>query len=38
MTGLLMEVDELLLVMDRVLALGATASIPSVTIMPRHQT
>ncbi|MGH9273304.1 MAG: SDR family oxidoreductase [Acidimicrobiales bacterium] len=38
MTGLLMEVDELLLVVDRVLALGATASIPSVTIMPRHQT
>jgi NAD(P)-dependent dehydrogenase (short-subunit alcohol dehydrogenase family) len=38
MTGLLMEVDELLRVMDNVLALGATASIPSVTIMPRHQT
>lgn len=37
MTGLLMEVDELLRVMDNVLALGATASIPSVTIMPRHQ-
>ena len=38
MTGLLMEVDELLRVMDNVLTLGATASIPSVTIMPRHQT
>lgn len=38
MTGLLMEVDELLRVMDKVLSLGATASIPSVTIMPRHQT
>jgi NAD(P)-dependent dehydrogenase (short-subunit alcohol dehydrogenase family) len=38
MSGLLMEVDELLRVMDNVLALGATASIPSVTIMPRHQT
>jgi NAD(P)-dependent dehydrogenase (short-subunit alcohol dehydrogenase family) len=37
MTGLLMEVDELLLTIDRVLALGATASIPSVTVMPRHQ-
>ena len=38
MSGLLMEVGELLRVMDNVLSLGATASIPSVTIMPRHQT
>jgi NAD(P)-dependent dehydrogenase (short-subunit alcohol dehydrogenase family) len=37
MTGLLMEVDELLRVTDTVLRLGATASIPSVTVMPRHQ-
>lgn len=37
MTGLLMEVDELLRVVDGVLAIGATASIPSVTVMPRHQ-
>jgi NAD(P)-dependent dehydrogenase (short-subunit alcohol dehydrogenase family) len=38
MSGLLMEVDELLAVMRTVLALGATASIPSVTVMPRHPT
>ncbi|HET6950854.1 MAG TPA: SDR family oxidoreductase [Acidimicrobiales bacterium] len=38
MSGLLMEVDELLRVMDNVLALTATGSIPSVTVMPRHPT
>jgi NAD(P)-dependent dehydrogenase (short-subunit alcohol dehydrogenase family) len=38
MSGLLMDVQELLRVMDAVLRLGATASIPSVTVMPRHQT
>ena len=37
MTGLLVEVDEILRTVDGVLALGATASIPSVTVMPRHQ-
>jgi NAD(P)-dependent dehydrogenase (short-subunit alcohol dehydrogenase family) len=37
MTGLLIDVDEVLRVMDGVLQLGATASIPSVTVMPRHQ-
>jgi NAD(P)-dependent dehydrogenase (short-subunit alcohol dehydrogenase family) len=37
MTGLLVEVDELLRVTRTVLHLGATASIPSVTVMPRHQ-
>ncbi|MGZ4757895.1 MAG: short-chain dehydrogenase, partial [Acidimicrobiales bacterium] len=38
MSGLLMEVDELLRTMDNVLHLGATASIPTVTVMPRHPT
>ena len=37
MTGLLIEVDELLRTMDAVLSLTSTASIPSVTVMPRHQ-
>jgi NAD(P)-dependent dehydrogenase (short-subunit alcohol dehydrogenase family) len=37
MTGLLIDVDELLRVMDTVLSLTATASIPTVTVMPRHQ-
>jgi NAD(P)-dependent dehydrogenase (short-subunit alcohol dehydrogenase family) len=37
MTGLLIDVEELLRVMESVLQLGATASIPSVTVMPRHQ-
>lgn len=37
MTGLLVEVDEILRALDGVLSLGATASIPSMTVMPRHQ-
>lgn len=37
MTGLLIEVDELHRVMQAVLSLTASASIPSVTVMPRHQ-
>ena len=38
MSGLLMDVQDLLRVLDAVLPLGANASIPSVTVMPRHQT
>jgi NAD(P)-dependent dehydrogenase (short-subunit alcohol dehydrogenase family) len=37
MTGLLIDVEELLRVMDTVLSLTAAASIPTVTVMPRHQ-
>lgn len=38
MSGRLMDVNELLKAMDTVLSLGATGSIPSVTVMPRHPT
>ena len=37
MTGLLVELGEILRTVDGVLSLGATASIPEVTVMPRHQ-
>lgn len=37
MTGLLIDVDEIHRVMATVLALSPNASIPSVTVMPRHQ-
>jgi NAD(P)-dependent dehydrogenase (short-subunit alcohol dehydrogenase family) len=37
MTGLLIDVDELHRVMHAVLSLTANASIPAVTVMPRHQ-
>ncbi len=36
MSGRLMDVDELLRVTHTVLRLGATTSIPSVTVMPRR--
>ncbi len=38
MSGLLMDVGDLLRVLDAILPLGADASIPTVTVMPRHQT
>jgi len=37
MTGLLIDIDELHRALHAVLSLTATASIPSVTVMPRHQ-
>jgi NAD(P)-dependent dehydrogenase (short-subunit alcohol dehydrogenase family) len=36
MTGQLVELGELLRIVDNVLCLGVSASIPSVTVMPRH--
>jgi len=37
MTGLLIDLEDLLRTVDGVLSLGANASIPGVTVMPRHQ-
>jgi NAD(P)-dependent dehydrogenase (short-subunit alcohol dehydrogenase family) len=37
MTGLLIDVDEIYRVFDTVLSLTPNASIPSITVMPRHQ-
>jgi NAD(P)-dependent dehydrogenase (short-subunit alcohol dehydrogenase family) len=36
MTGALMDVEELVRVLDRVLRCGASATIPTVAVMPRH--